>query len=306
MALGVTQQLPDRGAPHLPAGLHRGLARRRAWAAASPRSSCSASSSTGANNDLVGCTELARKMVREWGMSDRIGPMAWGSQGAVFLGEDLMHTRDYSDETARVIDEEVERILREQEDRCREAARRAPHRASTPSPGRCSSTRRSTAPRSPGSIDVGDGGSPGDRQRRRRPTPRDAEPGHDIGPGRRRDDATGADPAPAPPHLARSPTGQPGPTLSAPCSQPPAGSGARLAQLGDRGPQVGGRGRAEEGGPHDARRRRRRPPRARRRCRSGRAGLGRPSPPPAGRRRRRWPGGGPCPTRPRRWRRSPT
>ncbi|MET0904231.1 MAG: ATP-dependent zinc metalloprotease FtsH [Acidimicrobiales bacterium] len=76
--------------------------------------------STGANNDLVGSTELARKMVREWGMSHRVGPMAWGSQGAVFLGDDLMHSRDYSDETARVIDEEVERILREQEDRCRE------------------------------------------------------------------------------------------------------------------------------------------------------------------------------------------
>jgi cell division protease FtsH len=75
--------------------------------------------STGAQNDLVGNTELARKMVREWGMSDRVGPMAWGSQGAVFLGEDLMHSRDYSDETARVIDEEVERILRDEEDRCR-------------------------------------------------------------------------------------------------------------------------------------------------------------------------------------------
>jgi cell division protease FtsH len=76
--------------------------------------------STGANNDLVGATELARKMVREWGMSQRVGPMAWGSQGQVFLGEDLMHTRDYSDDTARVIDEEVERILRQQEDRCRD------------------------------------------------------------------------------------------------------------------------------------------------------------------------------------------
>ncbi len=75
--------------------------------------------STGGQNDLVGCTELARKMVREWGMSDRIGPMAWGSQGAVFLGEDLVHTRDYSDDTARVIDEEVERILRDEEDRAR-------------------------------------------------------------------------------------------------------------------------------------------------------------------------------------------
>jgi len=76
--------------------------------------------STGANNDLVGATELARKMVREWGMSTRVGPMAWGSQGQVFLGEDLMHTRDYSDDTARVIDEEVERILREAEDNCRD------------------------------------------------------------------------------------------------------------------------------------------------------------------------------------------
>src|SRR5437762_7660112 len=75
--------------------------------------------STGAQNDRVGNTELARKMVREWGMSDRIGPMAWGSQGAVFRGEDLMHSRDYSDETARVIDEEVEHILRDEEERCR-------------------------------------------------------------------------------------------------------------------------------------------------------------------------------------------
>ena len=74
--------------------------------------------STGANNDLVVSTERARKMVREWGMSERIGPMPWGSQGQVFLGEDLMSTRDYSDETARVIDEEVEKILRDCEEHC--------------------------------------------------------------------------------------------------------------------------------------------------------------------------------------------
>jgi cell division protease FtsH len=73
--------------------------------------------STGAANDLVGNTELARKMVREWGMSEEIGPMAWGSQGQVFLGEDLMHTRDYSEDTSRVIDAEVERILRVEEER---------------------------------------------------------------------------------------------------------------------------------------------------------------------------------------------
>jgi cell division protease FtsH len=73
--------------------------------------------STGAANDLVGNTELARKMVREWGMSDAIGPMAWGSQGQVFLGEDLMHTRDYSEDTSKIIDDEVERILRAEEQR---------------------------------------------------------------------------------------------------------------------------------------------------------------------------------------------
>jgi cell division protease FtsH len=73
--------------------------------------------STGASNDLQKATEMARKMVREFGMSERIGPMAWGTEGAVFLGEDLMHSRDYSDVTSRVIDEEVERILREQEAR---------------------------------------------------------------------------------------------------------------------------------------------------------------------------------------------
>lgn len=46
--------------------------------------------------------------------------MAWGSQGQVFLGEDLMHTRDYSEDTSRVIDDEVERILRTQEERAME------------------------------------------------------------------------------------------------------------------------------------------------------------------------------------------
>ena len=67
--------------------------------------------STGAHDDLITATELARKMVREWGMSERLGHLAWGSQAQVFLGEDLIHTRDYSDETARLIDEETEHIL---------------------------------------------------------------------------------------------------------------------------------------------------------------------------------------------------
>ncbi len=73
--------------------------------------------STGAADDLQRNTELAVRMVREWGMSKEIGPMAWGSNNQVFLGEDLMHQRDYSDHTSQVIDDEVERILREQESR---------------------------------------------------------------------------------------------------------------------------------------------------------------------------------------------
>jgi cell division protease FtsH len=75
--------------------------------------------STGAADDLQRNTDLARKMVREWGMSDRIGPMAYGQQGMVFLGEDLMHSRDYSEDMSRVVDEEVARILRDQEARAR-------------------------------------------------------------------------------------------------------------------------------------------------------------------------------------------
>jgi len=83
--------------------------------------------STGGSNDLQRATEMARKMVREFGMSERVGPMAWGNGGEVFLGDDLMHTRDYSDVTSRVIDEEVERILRDQEARALRLLREHQH-----------------------------------------------------------------------------------------------------------------------------------------------------------------------------------
>ena len=75
---------------------------------------------SGAANDLEQATSIARRMVREWGMSDAVGPMAWTGQQQVFLGEDLMTSgREYSDETARKIDDEIARILREQEERAR-------------------------------------------------------------------------------------------------------------------------------------------------------------------------------------------
>ncbi len=75
---------------------------------------------SGAANDLEQSTNIARRMVREWGMSDKVGPMAFAGQQQVFLGEDLMTSgREYSDETARVIDEEISRILHDQEKRAR-------------------------------------------------------------------------------------------------------------------------------------------------------------------------------------------
>ncbi|MEO6651216.1 MAG: ATP-dependent zinc metalloprotease FtsH [Ilumatobacteraceae bacterium] len=74
---------------------------------------------SGAANDLEQATGIARRMVREWGMSDEVGPMAWGAgQQQVFLGEDLMSSgREYSEDTAKMLDEEIAKILLNQEHR---------------------------------------------------------------------------------------------------------------------------------------------------------------------------------------------
>jgi cell division protease FtsH len=76
---------------------------------------------SGASNDLEQATGIARRMVREWGMSDEVGPMAWHSQQQVFLGEDLMSQgREYSEDTARLLDGEIAKILHSQEARAHE------------------------------------------------------------------------------------------------------------------------------------------------------------------------------------------
>ncbi|HYY09560.1 MAG TPA: ATP-dependent zinc metalloprotease FtsH [Kineosporiaceae bacterium] len=67
---------------------------------------------TGAANDIEKATGLARKMVTQFGMSERIGAIKLGqSQGEVFLGRDMGHQRDYSEEVASVVDEEVRRFI---------------------------------------------------------------------------------------------------------------------------------------------------------------------------------------------------
>lgn len=79
---------------------------------------------TGAANDLERATALARRMVTEWGMSDRIGPVNYNSShNEVFLGRDLGHIRPYSEQTAQLIDAEVTRIVRELEHRAEEILR---------------------------------------------------------------------------------------------------------------------------------------------------------------------------------------
>jgi cell division protease FtsH len=77
---------------------------------------------TGAQNDFEQATELARKMVTEFGMSDKLGPLSLGKRhGPVFLGRDLVESRNYSEEIAYEIDKEIRRII----DECYEHARTA-------------------------------------------------------------------------------------------------------------------------------------------------------------------------------------
>ena len=70
--------------------------------------------SAGASNDIKRVTQMARKMVTEWGMSDRIGPICYGSDGPVFIGRDFEERNNYSEETAGIIDEEVKAIVSRQ------------------------------------------------------------------------------------------------------------------------------------------------------------------------------------------------
>ena len=68
--------------------------------------------STGASNDIERASQIARNMVTKYGMSERVGAIMFGGgQGEVFLGRDFAQTKDYSEETANVIDEEVKRIV---------------------------------------------------------------------------------------------------------------------------------------------------------------------------------------------------
>jgi cell division protease FtsH len=75
---------------------------------------------TGAGNDIERATELARKMVCEWGMSEKMGPLTFGrKEQEIFLGREISQHRDYSEHTAVEIDQEVRRLVTENYERAK-------------------------------------------------------------------------------------------------------------------------------------------------------------------------------------------
>jgi cell division protease FtsH len=123
MALGVTEQMPTeerqlRRQPELEDTIAVQLGGHSAEELAF------GVASTGGHDDLVAATNLARHMVREWGMSRRLGHAAWGADGPVFLGQDLTHGGEYSDATAQVIDDEIASIVEHQAQRAHQELQR--------------------------------------------------------------------------------------------------------------------------------------------------------------------------------------
>jgi len=118
LALGVTEQLPEAerhlyGEAYLLDTLTVRLGGRAAELVVLGEGS------TGAANDLAGATQLALRMIREFGLSPAVGPVGYAVGHQQYLGEsaDTMLTRPYSEQTQRIVDEEVARLLRQAEER---------------------------------------------------------------------------------------------------------------------------------------------------------------------------------------------
>jgi cell division protease FtsH len=120
MALGLTQQLPvdekhNYSRDYLIDQIAILLGGRIA-----EEITMSGSMTTGAGNDLERATELARRMVCEWGMSEAMGPLTFGKkEEQIFLGREIAQHQDYSEDTALRIDQEVKRFVTENYERAR-------------------------------------------------------------------------------------------------------------------------------------------------------------------------------------------
>lgn len=113
MALGITQQLPIDEKHTYPKGyLLNNLAILMGGRAA--EEIALNHQTTGAGNDIERVTELARKMVCEWGMSEKMGPLTYGEkEEQIFLGREITRHKDYSEQTAQEIDAEIKRLVLE-------------------------------------------------------------------------------------------------------------------------------------------------------------------------------------------------
>ena len=118
-ALGVTQQLPlDDKHNYSTVYLHDQVAVLLGGRIAEELTNTAVT--TGAGNDFDRVTDLARRMVCEWGMSEAIGPLTFGrKEEQIFLGRDFAQHKEYSQETANTIDREIKRIVTENYDRAR-------------------------------------------------------------------------------------------------------------------------------------------------------------------------------------------
>jgi len=113
MALGSTMQLPERDKYHHRRKELMGMLAMLYGGRVAEELFCD-DISGGASNDIERATEIARNMVCSWGMSDVLGPVSYGDQrNEVFLGDELMRNRNYSEDTSRAIDREVRQILDE-------------------------------------------------------------------------------------------------------------------------------------------------------------------------------------------------
>ncbi|MBI5177641.1 MAG: ATP-dependent metallopeptidase FtsH/Yme1/Tma family protein [Nitrospinae bacterium] len=119
MALGLTQQLPEDEKHTFPRTfLLNSIATLMGGRAAEELAMHEMT--TGAGNDIERATDLARRMVCKWGMSDKMGPLAFGKREEhMFLGREISQPKDYSEDTAREIDREVERIVKEAMDKAK-------------------------------------------------------------------------------------------------------------------------------------------------------------------------------------------
>ena len=102
----------------------------------------------GATGDIQMATQLARSMIMEWGMSDRLGRVRYnGNEQEVFLGHSVTQTKNISDETAKLIDEEIRKLIEDGEAQGARHSQEEPGQAPHPRPRRCSNSRRCRAKR---------------------------------------------------------------------------------------------------------------------------------------------------------------